>query len=220
MIMCRYNSVTLNSTAQLSCWRSGGSSISNRSRVDITIWYYHKKKEKKETSHINHMSFFKHLSIIFNHHNFHGFSTRKSPDIAQKSAKISDLKGPTTCCFERECASDPPPWPWRRPPGWTWVPRCTALAPWHWGPEIWGDFEHTSPNWLVVGPPLWKIWLSQLGGLATLWENKKWQPNLQPANQISVGDEISPIISWVMWNITGHRTPNPCKNSEFMTSCG
>ena len=37
-------------------------------------------------------------------------------------------------------------------------------------------------TWLVVGPPLWKIWFRQLGWLATqfLGENKKWQPDHQP----------------------------------------
>ena len=36
--------------------------------------------------------------------------------------------------------------------------------------------------WLVGGPPLWKIWVRQLGWLDTqyFWENKKWQPNHQP----------------------------------------
>ena len=35
---------------------------------------------------------------------------------------------------------------------------------------------------LVVGPALWKIWVRQLGWLATQdeWEHKKWQPNHQP----------------------------------------
>ena len=39
-------------------------------------------------------------------------------------------------------------------------------------------------NWLVVGPPLWKIGVRQLGWLETqlIWENKKWQPNHQPDN--------------------------------------
>ena len=36
--------------------------------------------------------------------------------------------------------------------------------------------------WLVVGPPLWKIWKS-IGMMIVpnIWENKKWQPNHQPA---------------------------------------
>ena len=36
--------------------------------------------------------------------------------------------------------------------------------------------------WLVVGPPLWKIWVRQLGWWHSqyFWENKKWQPNHQP----------------------------------------
>ena len=36
-------------------------------------------------------------------------------------------------------------------------------------------------NWLVVGPPLWKIWKS-IGMMIfpTEWENKTWQPNHQP----------------------------------------
>ena len=36
--------------------------------------------------------------------------------------------------------------------------------------------------WLVVGPPLWKIWVRQLGWWDSqyFWENKKWQPNHQP----------------------------------------
>ena len=35
--------------------------------------------------------------------------------------------------------------------------------------------------WLVVRPPLWKIWVRQLGWLETqyFW-GKKWQPNHQP----------------------------------------
>ena len=42
---------------------------------------------------------------------------------------------------------------------------------------------HQILYWLVVRPPLWKIWVRQLGWLATQyeWENKKWQPNHQPA---------------------------------------
>ena len=68
------------------------------------------------------------------------------------------------------------------------VRRCTASQ---------APFPRATPHyWLVVGPPLWKIWVSQLGWLATQymeiwksigmmrfpteWENKKWQPNHQP----------------------------------------
>ena len=40
----------------------------------------------------------------------------------------------------------------------------------------WYILIHEFPinNWLVVGPPLWKIWVRQLGWLATqyFWENK------------------------------------------------
>ena len=34
--------------------------------------------------------------------------------------------------------------------------------------------------WLVVGPPLWKIWKSIGMIIPNMWENKKWQPNHQP----------------------------------------
>ena len=34
--------------------------------------------------------------------------------------------------------------------------------------------------WLVVGPPLWKIWQSIGMIIPNIWENKKWQPNNQP----------------------------------------
>ena len=35
-------------------------------------------------------------------------------------------------------------------------------------------------SWLVVGPPLWKIWKSIGMIVPNIWENKKWQPNHQP----------------------------------------
>ena len=39
-------------------------------------------------------------------------------------------------------------------------------------------------SWLVVGPPLWKIWVRQLGWLDTqyFWENKIDVPNHQPVS--------------------------------------
>ena len=40
---------------------------------------------------------------------------------------------------------------------------------------FWGTFI-----WLVVGPPLWKIWKSVGMIIPNIWENKKWQPNHQP----------------------------------------
>ena len=46
--------------------------------------------------------------------------------------------------------------------------------------------------WLVVQPPLWKIWKSI--GMMTfpiIGDNKKWQPNHQPV-----------IFEWKQWNIT------------------
>ena len=51
--------------------------------------------------------------------------------------------------------------------------------------DILGGRGPHNPHWLVVGPPLWKIWKSI--GMMTfpiygkIWENKKWQPNHQPA---------------------------------------
>ena len=33
--------------------------------------------------------------------------------------------------------------------------------------------EHTKQNWLVVGPPLWKIWKSIGMIIPNIWENKK-----------------------------------------------
>ena len=40
--------------------------------------------------------------------------------------------------------------------------------------------------WLVVGPPLWKIWKSIVvnwdDDIPNKWENKKWQPNHQPGS--------------------------------------
>ena len=37
-----------------------------------------------------------------------------------------------------------------------------------------------SKSWLVVGPPLWKIWKSVGMIIPNIWKNKKWQPNHQP----------------------------------------
>ena len=55
------------------------------------------------------------------------------------------------------------------------LPLCLSLSIY-----IYANFANN--NWLVVGPPLWKIWVRQLGWLATqyFWENKTWQPNHQP----------------------------------------
>ena len=45
-----------------------------------------------------------------------------------------------------------------------------------------GFTKETFPkiNWLVVGPPPWKIWKSIGMIIPNIWENKKWQPNHQP----------------------------------------
>ena len=43
-------------------------------------------------------------------------------------------------------------------------------------------YPNQSTSWLVVGPPLWKIWKSiGMMIIPNIWENKKWQPNHQPA---------------------------------------
>ena len=52
--------------------------------------------------------------------------------------------------------------------------------------------------WLVVGPPLWKIWKSIGMIIPNIWENKKWQPNHQPV-----------IVGWILrqfWICLGYLT--------------
>ena len=52
------------------------------------------------------------------------------------------------------------------------------------------DTQYATQNWLVVGPPLWKIWVRQLGWLDIPNINGKiknwWQPNHQPDSYIIV----------------------------------
>ena len=66
-------------------------------------------------------------------------------------------------------------------------------------------------NWLVVGPPLWKIWVRQLGWLATqyFWENSK--NGNQTTNQIT-------FLQWrltpSLWFADVHWLPLPSQTSQ------
>ena len=49
-------------------------------------------------------------------------------------------------------------------------------------PETNNAFREKKTNhhdWLVVGPPLWKILVNWDDDIPNIWENKKWQPNHQ-----------------------------------------
>ena len=59
------------------------------------------------------------------------------------------------------------------------------------------------PSWLVVGPPLWKIWKSIGMIIPNTWENKKWQPNHQPA---SLGQVIKKITNSLNGSFRSSRT--------------
>ena len=70
-----------------------------------------------------------------------------------------------------------------------WWPPWIILASWKAQSSTFYGLDPNSSKvstmniyWLVVGPPLWKIWVRQLGwwDSQVIWENKKWQPNHQP----------------------------------------
>ena len=48
--------------------------------------------------------------------------------------------------------------------------RCSAANMGH------GDWNLRNCRWLVVGPPLWKIWKSIGMIIPNIWENQTWQP--------------------------------------------
>ena len=89
----------------------------------------------------------------------------------------------------------------------------TGKAP----PCIMGKFRDKSgsfldsekPNWLVVGPPLWKIWVRQLGWLETqyFWENKI--DGNQTTNQFGDAGCTSPPLRAVPLFVKIAGTPLP-----------
>ena len=57
----------------------------------------------------------------------------------------------------------------------------------------WASRKYSKINWLVVGPPLWKIWVRQWEGLSIhIMENKIHVWNHQPLKLPAV----SPVIQW------------------------
>ena len=65
--------------------------------------------------------------------------------------------------------------------------------------------------WLVVGPPLWKIWVSQLGWLETQYMGKfkKWQPNHQPVMHTYDPTPRSRFSTFQSWNWSNLLKPPP-----------
>ena len=60
-------------------------------------------------------------------------------------------------------------------------------------------------DWLVVGPPLWKIWKSIGMIIPNIWENKKWQPNHQRDEYMEVSiNGGSWIDGWFLWTGKPH----------------
>ena len=74
---------------------------------------------------------------------------------------------------------------WHKVRNWIFSPIHSPSCQWGWTTQTnrlqkgWFD-TLTSLIWLVVGPPLWKIWTSIGMIVPNIWENKKWQPNHQP----------------------------------------
>ena len=66
-------------------------------------------------------------------------------------------------------------------------------------------------TWLVVGPPLWKIWVRQLGWWQSQYMGKfqKWQPNHQPATDVT-SPKISHTARTVESLNLGHETSRTC----------
>ena len=119
------------------------------------------------------------------------------------------------------------PWLWKPPYGKQDEARLFSITGWsskkihHLAAERWGmPFQKWSffHRWLVVGPPLWKIWVRQLGWLLmiipNIWENTKWQPNHQPDRE----DDVSPIFVCFFWSQIFGQDP-PIVSATFQQSC-
>ena len=71
-------------------------------------------------------------------------------------------------------------------------------------------------NWLVVGPPLWKIWVRQLGWWQqpNICKNKKWQPNHQPVNVIVSDSPPDGEPAWLL-----HHPGKHIFGAPFVVGC-
>ena len=80
--------------------------------------------------------------------------------------------------------------------------------------------RHTN-NWLVVGPPLWKIWVRQLGWWHSqvIWEHKKWQPNHQPDN-LNCSPKEPPCQKPTFLSPSYHLPPTQRSSALLATSKG
>ena len=96
-------------------------------------------------------------------------TSKSHPEWSPKRAKPSLGKGPAVGSVDRQLLEFTDSSQWQSK-------DCVQLQ--NCSPQSLGV---TIPGWLVVGPPLWKIWTSIGMIIPNIWENRKWQPNHQPA---------------------------------------
>ena len=116
---------------------------------------------------------------------FHGFSRTQLPFSKQKPRGVKPVPRSSTCASGLAIDSTNS--------GPQTVMHGTFFR------RIFGDF---SDDWLVVGPPLWKILVKSIGMIIpNIWENKKWQPNHQPGF-VGVVFLIFGFLCWVIcWDV-------------------